>query len=120
MLGSAPHLMEVQLQLRRIACEGAASPLCGGRWDLVEQLRHSRNNLRGRERLGQKNAVGYAVRRPLISSGASHIDDGHLWIDLSGLLGNVPASELAYQMNICEQSTVFSRFGFEQDDRFLA
>src|SRR3954462_11892089 len=52
------------------------------------------------ERFAQQNAIGYAVRGPKIGSSAGHIDHRHLWIDLSCLLRNIPAGELALQMNI--------------------
>jgi hypothetical protein len=82
-------------------------------WDLVEQLRHCRHYLSGCERFAQQNAIGYAVRRPLIGSSAGHIYHRHLWIDLPGSLRNVPAGELALQMNVGEQRAIFRRFASE-------
>jgi hypothetical protein len=58
---------------------------------LIEKLGDGSDELRRRERLGQKNAVGDALRGPLIGICSGDVEDGKLRVDLSGLPGNFPS-----------------------------
>ena len=61
----------------------------------VEKLRNGSKKLRGRERLCQHDAVGDALGSPIFGVCAAHVDDRKFRVDLSGLLGDFPAVDLA-------------------------
>ena len=60
----------------------------------------------GCERLGQKNAVGNAVRGPLIGRRARHVDDWKCRVDLSGLFADLPSVHLAMQIDVGDKRAV--------------
>src|SRR5436190_17504435 len=57
----------------------------------IEQLRYSSHKLRWRERLFQKDAVGYSLGRPIVGGRAGYVDDGECGIDLSDQARNLPS-----------------------------
>ncbi len=79
------------------------------RWRLcaIEKLGNGSDELGRRERLGQKNAVGNAVRGPLIGRRARHVDDWKCRVDLSGLFADLPSVHLAMQIDVGDKRAVF-------------
>jgi hypothetical protein len=72
----------------------------------VEKIGNGRDKLRWRERLGQKDAVGNAVRCPLVGRSASHVNDGKGRVDLSGLPRDFPAVDPAKQIDVSHERAV--------------
>jgi hypothetical protein len=60
----------------------------------VEQVRNGIDKLRYRKRPFQEDAVGHAVRGPLIGADAGDVDDGETRINLSGAPSDVPTVHL--------------------------
>ena len=86
----------------------------------IEKLGNGGDELRWRERLGQKDAVGNAVRTILVGVGAGHINDGKSRVDLSGLLCDFPAAHVAAQIDVGHKRAVFPLVSLEQGHRLFA
>jgi len=99
---------------------------CSSRGDLrgwrarIEKLGNGGHELGGRERLGQKDAVGNAVRTILVGVGAGHVNDGKIRVDLPGFLRDFPTAHIAAQIDIGHQRAVFGRVALEQRHRLFA
>src|SRR5712672_1767526 len=61
----------------------------------------------------------YTFGRPIFSVCAAHVYDGKRWVDLSGLLGDFPAVDLAPQTDVGYERAVFDQATFKQGYRFL-
>jgi hypothetical protein len=91
-----------------------------GRCTGIEKLGNGGDELRGRERLGQKDAVGNAVRTIFVGAGAGHVNDGKIRVDLSGKPGDFPTAHTAAQIDVGHQRAVFGRAALEQRHRLFA
>jgi hypothetical protein len=86
----------------------------------VEQLRDGSDKLGRGEGLGQKNAVGDAVRGPLLGCGPGHVDDGKGRLDLSCLPCDIPAVHCALQVYVGNERPVMLPVALQQRHGFLA
>jgi hypothetical protein len=72
----------------------------------IEKLGNGGDQLRWRERFGQKNTMRDAVRGPLIGCRAGHVNDGESGVDLSGLLGHSPTVDPAKKIDAGDKRPV--------------
>src|SRR6478672_11326360 len=72
----------------------------------IEKLANGCDKLGWRERLGQKEAVRDAMRGPLVGTSTGHVDDGKIWIDLPGMLGDFPSVHSAPQFDVGHECPV--------------
>jgi hypothetical protein len=71
-----------------------------GRGAVIEELRDGSDELRWRERLRQHDAVRDAFGCPIVSVFATHVNDGKIGVDLSGVSGDVPAFDPLPEIDI--------------------
>src|SRR6202166_4671699 len=74
----------------------------------IEKLGNGRDKLRWRERLGQEDAVGYAMGWPFGCMAAGHIDNWEFRVDLSGSLRHLPTVHYAAQLDVGHKRSIFS------------
>src|ERR1700694_1728831 len=86
----------------------------------VEKLGNGSDKLRGRERLGQQDAVGHAMGWPFGCVAASHIDNWEFRVDLSGFLRDFPTFDDATQLDVGHKRAVFALIPIQQGHRLLA
>jgi hypothetical protein len=87
---------------------------------IIEKLRNCGNELCGRERFSQKDAVGNALGGPFIGGGAGYVDDRKGRVDLSGLLRDFPTVHRAEQIDIRHERPVVVPRAPQQGHGFLA
>src|SRR5258708_7164562 len=80
----------------------------GCRLSSIEKLGNGRDKLRWRERLGQEDAVGYAMGWPFGCMAAGHIDNWEFRVDLSGSLRDFPTVHYTAQLDIGHKRSIFA------------
>jgi hypothetical protein len=86
----------------------------------VEKLGDGGDELRGRERLGQKDAVGDTVRGPLVGRSAGHVNNRKRRVDLSGLPSDFPAIHRSLQIDVGHECPIVVSVSPDQGHRFFA
>ena len=75
----------------------------------------------GSEGLGQHDAVGNALRSPVLRAVATHIDHRKCRIDLADMASHLPAFQLvASEIDVGYERAVFALRSVEQLDGMLA
>jgi MarR family transcriptional regulator, negative regulator of the multidrug operon emrRAB len=86
----------------------------------VQRLGNSGDQLRGREGLGQHDAVGNALGSPVFNAVAAHIDHRKRRIGLPSMPGHLPALQLvAAEIDVGYERAVFALGAVEQFDGVL-
>ena len=87
----------------------------------IEKLRNGCDQLRGREGLGQENAVGDTICAPFVGTCCGHVDDGEGRVDLSGVSRYFPSVHLASpEINVRYECAVFALACLQQGHRLFS
>jgi hypothetical protein len=74
----------------------------------LRKLRNGDDKLRGRERLGQKNAIRNAFRGPLLGRRAGYVNDREGRVDLSSVLRNFPTVDPADEIDVGHKRAILA------------
>ena len=87
----------------------------------IEKLGYGSDELSGRERLRQHDAVGDAPGCPIVGVFSAHVNDGKARVDFSGMLGDVPPVEFSRtEIDVGDKRPVFALGGIKQLDGIFA
>jgi hypothetical protein len=94
--------------------------LLGGR-ACIEKLGNGSDELSGRERLCQHDAVGDSPGCPIVSVFSAHVNDRKVRVDFSGMLGDIPPVEFSpTEIDVRDERPVFAFGGVKQLDGIFA
>src|SRR5947207_8921626 len=92
-----------------------------GRWTTgIEKVGDCGHKLRGRERFWQHDAIGYALRGPIIGTHPAHVDDRKSSVDFSDPPRDFPTVPPTLPPNIANDPRILFAPPPQQRQRLLA